>query len=984
MKKVISLLLSVAMVLSLTAVEVMADDVETVTDDTETVADDVKVMTVDAEDAEKKENAVTLDLSQGSIVISATGYSQNGGAETAFTGDYTIKQTDQTYIDKTISVTGGSHKITMSGAVDIDVHNVSDACAFSVASGASVELVLAGPVTLKSGSSRAGLSVPTGAAVTISATDRFGALSSEGGSSGAGIGGSNTTGGNITILSGTVEATGGKWAAGIGGGYNTGTGTNEAIHISGGKVTAIGGSGAAGIGGGSGYNGTGKNGQIIIDGTAKVIASAKSGAGIGGGYVKNGTGDSGRIVLSGSANVKAASVSGAGIGSGEAAGSYSDSSNAVFLTGTNGEVLITDNATVQAYSNTGAGIGGGKPYASSGSKYDSRSYGTGVDGKLTINGNANVTAISTRASGIGGGAYLLNSNTTASSDLSYTTATNGVISISGNVVVNATGALYGIGAYDSSDNNGALNISGGTVMAKATQETNSYGIGRIKRFTVNGGTVSASGYTGIYSAAVNSGVVTAESMKAANGFGTLTSNGNRDGWVISKPAQSSNNMNSGVLFSGSEGTVIGDYYELPADREIPDGATLTVNAGQELIVPAGTTLTVNGKLVVAGTLNTAETGAIEGSGETEITGKVTGKKLPIAIQAHDMSTMEKTFDVSTLFTIPQTTGAAAYTVTKDGTPVTLNGTTLSIPDGGVFTVTVTTEETANYQAASATATLTATVHNHQLRAVAAKAATCEEPGNIAYWVCNECGKYFSDESGENVITAAETVEHATGHQFDNGVCTACGAKDPAYETSPVIEVGSCNAYPGDTITIPVSLKNNDGIASIMFTVSYDANCLKYQGASFTEELTGLSNTVAVNDETTGKVTMSWVKGASGEYTGNETIANLKFEVIAVSENTSAQVSLTYDKENVFNESLKNQNFLVKNGTVQIGKYRPGDINGDGTVNVDDALLLLNYVCDLRKDEVKGNPDVNGDDAVNNKDVVILLRYIAEYPGITLY
>lgn len=214
MKKVISLLLSVAMVLSLTAVEVVADDVETVTDDTEIVADNVKVMTVDTEDAEEEENVGMLDLSHGSIVISATGYSQNGGAETAFTGDYTIKQTDQTYIDKTISVTGGSHKITMSGAVDIDVHNVSDACAFSVASGASVELVLAGPVTLKSGSSRAGLSVPTGAAVTISATDRFGALSSEGGSSGAGIGGSNTTGGNITILSGTVEATGGKWAAG--------------------------------------------------------------------------------------------------------------------------------------------------------------------------------------------------------------------------------------------------------------------------------------------------------------------------------------------------------------------------------------------------------------------------------------------------------------------------------------------------------------------------------------------------------------------------------------------------------------------------------------------------------------------------------------------------------------------------------------------------------------------------------------------------
>ena len=604
---------------------------------------------------------------------------------------------------------------------------------------------------------------------------------------------------------------------------------------------------------------------------------------------------------------------------------------------------------------------------------------------MPLSSDVNVTAISTSASGIGGGVYK------GSTDYAHPTDRDGVISISENATVKATGYFYGIGGMVYSGRLGNLNISGGTVTAIATNETAYYasGIDVASRLTITGGVVNASGVRGIKSATIGGGVVNAKSLEDS-GIYELYSCENKSGWVFSSPKQISNKMSGGVLFSGSEGKIIGSSYTLPADREIPVDTVMTVEEDQELTVPVGTTLKVNGKLivngklVVAGTLNTAETGVIAGSGETEITGTVTGKKLPIAIQAQNMSTMEKTFDVSTLFTIPKTAGAATYTVTKDGTPVTLNGTTLSIPDGGVFTVTVTTEETVNYQAASATATLTATVHNHVLRAVAAKAATCEESGNIAYWVCNECGKYFSDESGENVITAAETVKPATGHHFDNGVCTACGAKDPAYEKSPVIEVGSCNAYPGDTITIPVSLKNNVGIASIKFTVSYDANCLEYQGASFTEELTGLSNTVAVNDETTGKVTMSWVKGASGEYTGSETIANLKFEVIAVSENTSAQVSLTYDKENVFNESLKNQNFLVKNGTVQIGKYRPGDINGDGTVNVDDALLLLNYVCDLRKDEVKGNPDVNGDDAVNNKDVVILLRYIAEVKGITLH
>lgn len=977
MKKVISLLLSVAMVLSLTAVEVMADDVETVTDDTETVADDVKVMTVDAEDAEKKENAVTLDLPQGSIVISATGYKQGGGDETPFTGAYTIKQSDKAYLTNTVSVTGGTHEITMNDVV-IDASGISGACAFSIATGATVDLKLAGRVMLKSGEYAAGLSVPAGAAVTISAISASGALTAAGGKNSAGIGGSASgnvvyaSGGNITILSGTVDARGGENAAGIGGASNgAGTGKGESICISGGKVTATGGSDGAGIGGGrSSYGaGTGQNGKITIEGNAIVTATGGShGAGIGGGYGANGTGEGGKITLGGAANVTASSVYGAGIGSGETI------SDGVYGTGQSGEVLITENVTVKVSSRLGAGIGGGVP-----ANYGS--YGTGKDGRLTINGNADVTAISMYASGIGGG-WSNNSYVN-----SHTTGTNGVISVSGNAVVNATGGAYGIGGYDNQDTNGSLNISGGTVTARATSTDSTYacGIGRIKKCNIYGGTVSASGYTGIYCANVNGGsIVTAESLKSANGFGALTSDGSRTGWVTSLPAQASNGMKSGVLFSGSEGKIIGSSYTLPADREIPEGATLTVNAEQELIVPAGTTLTVNGKLGVAGTLNTAETGVIAGSGETEITGTVTGKKLPIAIQAQNMSTMEKTFDVSTLFTIPKTAGAAAYTVTKDETPVELDGTTLSIPDGGVFTVTVTTEETANYQAASATATLTATVHNHQLRAVAAKAATCEESGNIAYWVCDECGKYFSDESGENVITAAETVKPATGHQFDNGVCTACGAKDPAYETSPVIEVGSCNAYPGDTITIPVSLKNNDGIASIMFTVSYDANCLEYQGASFTEELTGLSDTVAVNDETTGKVTMSWVKGASGEYTGNETIANLKFEVIAVSENTSAQVSLTYDKENVFNESLKNQNFLVKNGTVQIGKYRPGDINGDGTVDVNDALLLLNYVCGLEEEKVVGNPDVNGDGAVNNKDVVILLRYIAKFEGITLY
>lgn len=955
MKKLISLLLSMAMVFSMTAVQALAADEETaMLADTDTEGTDAPVV-----------QTVTLDLSQGSITISATGYKQGGGDETPFTGAYTIKQDDKAYFNNTVSVTGGTHEITMNN-VDIDVSNSSGACAFSIETGASVLLKLVGTVTLKSGNTKAGLSVPSGAAVTISADTDSDELTAKGAQGGAGIGGNKkTSGGNITILSGTVNADGGASAAGIGGGDNgTGTGEGESIHISGGMVTATG-AGGAGIGGGSYAVGTGHSGQIIIDGTATVIAnSINYGAGIGGGVSADGTGVSGKIILRGAANVTAESLNGggAGIGSGES------TSKDVHLTGEYGEVLITDYATVKANSDNATGIGGGRAYDSASSRY--RSYGTGINGRLTISGNANVTA--SGAAGIGGRGYSYYKS------LGYTTGENGVISISDNAVVKATGSEYGIGAYnDASENGGVVNIDGGKVVASGIRGCN-----------ISGGSVFVNGSLG--NAIVNGGVVSTDSID------TLTSDDGGNGWVVSKTQVKNNSMKSGVLFYGN-GQIIGNSYTLPADCEIDWGRTLTVEAEQELLIPTDTTLVISGKLIVkgkltvngtlkvAGTLNTAETGVIAGSGETEITGTVTGKKLPIAIQAQNMSTMEKTFDVSTLFTIPKTAGAAAYTVTKDGTPVTLNGTTLSIPDGGVFTVTVTTEETVNYQAASATATLTATV-NHQLRAVAAKAPDCLNAGNIAYWVCESgCGKYFSDESGENVITAAETVLPATGHHFDNGVCTACGAEDPAYQRNAVIEAGSLTTYPGDTIKVPISVRNNPGISSIKLTVTYDPAVLGYKGCTFNEALTSIAGSqTVVNDTQSGRVVLSWVVANAAYTDAKGDIAVLDFEVKSVAENTSSPVSISYEPESTFDNNLVDQKFLIKNGTVQVNMIRPGDINGDGTVKVNDALLLLNYVCDLRKGEVKGNPDVNGDGAVNNKDVVILLRYIAEVKGITLH
>ena len=60
---------------------------------------------------------------------------------------------------------------------------------------------------------------------------------------------------------------------------------------------------------------------------------------------------------------------------------------------------------------------------------------------------------------------------------------------------------------------------------------------------------------------------------------------------------------------------------------------------------------------------------------------------------------------------------------------------------------------------------------HKLTKTAAKAATCTEAGYNEYWTCKTCGKYFSDEKGENAIAdlaAWKTGDgkiNATGHNY---------------------------------------------------------------------------------------------------------------------------------------------------------------------------------------------------------------------------
>ena len=115
-------------------------------------------------------------------------------------------------------------------------------------------------------------------------------------------------------------------------------------------------------------------------------------------------------------------------------------------------------------------------------------------------------------------------------------------------------------------------------------------------------------------------------------------------------------------------------------------------------------------------------------------------------------------------------GTLSFKVTEGSDSATVDASTgaLTLRKPGTATVTVSAEETANYAAAETTVTVTVE-HVHVLTHVEAKAAVCEEDGNIEYWVCDggdyPCGKHFSDAEGNKEITQESTVIGKLGHDW---------------------------------------------------------------------------------------------------------------------------------------------------------------------------------------------------------------------------
>lgn len=376
------------------------------------------------------------------------------------------------------------------------------------------------------------------------------------------------------------------------------------------------------------------------------------------------------------------------------------------------------------------------------------------------------------------------------------------ISGSGSLTVSAT-AANGIGIFVQAQSDANLTIDGANVNAVVT-ETNGRGVelstGQAGSpnltIEVKGGNLQASGqangikfFTNADNTRADANLkVSGNAMVKTSGITTDADGSGSQGAVLTTEAGT--DETGGIVWNGSEGTVYGSV-TLQDDLTIGAGESLTLddgaslNAGNHNVIVDGGTLDESLKTslgdsvtyVVRGvSLDRSALTLIEG-GTAQLTATVepidaTNKKVTWSSSAPGVATVDASGNVTAV-----AEGTATITATTD--------------DGGktaTCTVTVAhahkpasdwSSDASGHWHACAGCSEKLNIAAHSGKVVGKRDATCTEAGFTGDTVCSICG----------YVVAKGVATAATGHSYQNGVCTACGAKEPAKDEDAIPATG---------------------------------------------------------------------------------------------------------------------------------------------------------------------------------------------------
>ena len=217
-------------------------------------------------------------------------------------------------------------------------------------------------------------------------------------------------------------------------------------------------------------------------------------------------------------------------------------------------------------------------------------------------------------------------------------------------------------------------------------------------------------------------------------------------------------------------------------------------------------------------------------------------------------------------------------------------------------------------------------------------------------------------------SSATSAQYQPGGSYTNNAGVTLYAVWQKQNTNaPTITVATVNGSAGKEVTVGISIENNPGINGLSFKINYDKSKLSLTGYE-DGTLSGWIVGVGAGEKAV------WSNTSNSSVKGE--VLKLKFTVLDSADEGTAKVEII--DLMACNDEDREIEFNIISGCVNIKNRLPGDVNGDGKVNIFDVTRLERYLAGFNVEINENNANINGDGKVNLFDLTRLKRYLAGF------
>ena len=229
--------------------------------------------------------------------------------------------------------------------------------------------------------------------------------------------------------------------------------------------------------------------------------------------------------------------------------------------------------------------------------------------------------------------------------------------------------------------------------------------------------------------------------------------------------------------------------------------------------------------------------------------------------------------------------------------------------------------------------------------------------------------YAFTVNADGDISPIAVFEYGYDNSEDAGIIENTYEIDP---DCPQITLPSLTVKPGETVEVPVTIKNNSGLTNLSIVLGYNEDELTLVKTENGNVFRNSEFSAETRED--GSCKFTWLTGAVNDTDG--TLLTLTFKA----GETAGKQKLELWVDEAASPEEEESPFATQDGVIQsVSETVPaGDANGDGVVNFADAILVLRYDIGYAALSAlqRTVADVNGDGETDFADAIKILRYDA--------